>query len=781
MRTIVFATLIFVVSTFSHAQSLLPYRNPALSTDERVADLMRRMTMEEKIGQLICPLGWPMYEKYGKDSIGVSDEFKGFVSDSKGGMLWATFRADPWTKKTLETGLNPELAAKTYNTLQRYNMEHSRLGIPLILAEEAPHGHMAIGTTVFPTGIGMASTWSRETMEAVGGVIAEELRAQGAYIGYGPVVDLAREPRWSRVEETFGEDVCLSSRLSGALLKGMSPLHRGYDKGIVSTLKHFVAYGVPQGGHNGNPSAVGGERDLYENFFPAFQNAVNEGALSVMTSYNSIDGVPGTSNEKYLRQLLKEKWSFQGFVVSDLESIDGLCFTHHIAKNRREAAETALKAGVDVDLGAHCYPYLIESVNEGYIDTALINDAVKRVLKIKFDFGLFENPYIDADHVGELVGSKRNTDIALKTALQSVTLLKNENHILPLSKNVNIALVGPNADNIYNQLGDYTAPQKPESIITPFKGIENKVGKGSVTYVKGCAVRDEVFNEIDKAVNAAKEADVVVAVVGGSSARDFDTKFLETGAAVTDGQSVSDMEAGEGFDRSSLDLLGCQMDLLKALKEAGKPLIVVYIEGRPLDKVWVNENSDALITVWYPGQQGGTALADVLFGDYNPAGRLPVSVPRSAGQLPVYYNKPQPRGHDYVEMSADPLFEFGYGLSYTTFEYSDLAIVPGPESVTVSFNIKNTGGYAGEEVPQIYVTDLVASTVRPQKQLRAFDRIAIRKGETIAMKFTLSKADFMLYDRNMEQVFEPGDFLIEVGASSKDIRLKETIQISQIR
>ena len=778
MRTVVIIALICLSSVLGRGENTLPYKNPSLTIEERVTDLIGRMTTEEKVGQLICPLGWPMYIKYNSDSVGVSDEFKKFICDSKGGMLWATFRADPWTKKTLETGLNPQLAAKTYNALQRYNLENSRLGIPLILAEEAPHGHMAIGTTVFPTGIGMASTWSKETLKEVGHIIANELRAQGAMIGYGPVVDLAREPRWSRVEETLGEDVFLSSELSGALLSGMSPLHNGFDKGIISTMKHFIAYGIPQGGHNGNASVVG-ERDLYENFFSAFQNAVREGALSVMTSYNSIDGIPGTSNEKYLRKLLKDDWKFPGFVVSDLESIDGLCYTHHIAKNRKDAAEIAMKAGVDVDLGGHCYPYLIESINDGTIDIELINEAVRRILELKFKLGLFENPYVDEENAEEYVGNNENAEVALKTALQSVTLLKNNGNLLPLSKDTKIALIGPNAENIYNQLGDYTAPQNPEKIITPLKGIENKIGKEQVRYVKGCAIRDENFDEIDKAVEAALGADVVVAVVGGSSARDFDTKFLDTGAAVADRQTISDMESGEGFDRSSLDLLGNQMKLLKALKETGKPLVVVYIEGRPLDKMWANENSDALLTLWYPGQQGGEALAEVLFGDYNPAGRLPVSVPRSVGQLPVYYNKPAPRGHDYVEISADPLFEFGYGLSYTDFEYSDLSISTFTDSVTVSFKIKNSGNYDGEEVPQIYLTDIIASTVRPMKQLTGFDRVAIKTGETVDMKFNLPKEAFMLYNRDMEKVFEPGEFLIEVGASSKDIRLKEKISIAK--
>ncbi|MCQ2144057.1 MAG: glycoside hydrolase family 3 C-terminal domain-containing protein, partial [Bacteroidales bacterium] len=645
------------------------YRNPSLPTERRVRDLVSRMTVEEKVGQLICPLGWPMYEKTSDTTATYSEEYVKFIQESHGGMLWATFRADPWTKKTLENGLYPRAAANAYNALQRYAIDSTRLGIPILLAEEAPHGHMAIGTTVFPTSIGLASTWDPDLVESVGRSISEELCAVGARIGYGPVVDLAREPRWSRVEETYGEDVFLTSEMARGMIRGTSPKHNGWDKGVISTLKHFVAYGIPQGGHNGNPSYLG-ERDLRENYLPVFKAAIDEGALSVMTSYNSIDGIPTTCNKKLLGDLLKGDWGFGGFVVSDLVSIDGLYSDHHVAGSMEEAGRLALEAGVDVDLGADCYPLLVDKIKNGEISRKVLDEAVSRVLTLKFELGLFDNPYVDENV--EAVRSAAHSECALRAAREGVVLLENDG-TLPLSKDLKVAVIGPNADKMYNQLGDYTAPQPEENIITPLEGIRAKIGAKNVKYVKGCAIRDTETENIREAVKAAAASDVAIVFVGGSSARDFDTRFKETGAAVATAETVSDMEAGEGFDRASLDLLGLQQDLLKAIKATGKPMVVVYIEGRPLDKAWARENANALLTQFYPGEAGGEAVADVLFGDYNPAGRLPISVPRSVGQLPVFYNKPFPAGHDYVEMSAAPLYAFGYGLSYPPFPYACLA------------------------------------------------------------------------------------------------------------
>ena len=748
------------------------YKDASKGSEERADDLLARMTLEEKLGQLLCPLGWPMYEKVsgqaGNDdaAVRISDAYRDFIQNQHGGMLWATFRADPWTRKTLETGLNPQLSAQAYNALQHYAIDSTRLGIPIILAEEAPHGHMAIGTTVFPTSIGLSATWDTELVEEVGQVIGKELMAQGGTIGYGPVIDLSREPRWSRVEETYGEDVYLTSQMASAMVRGTS------SEGVISTLKHFVAYGIPEGGHNGSPSHIG-PRDLEENVLPTFKAAIDAGALSVMTSYNTIDGIPTTCNEELLTGVLHDRWNFKGFVVSDLESIDGIFTSHHVAKDRVEAGEMALKAGVDVDLGAHCFALLKESVESGRLDVSFVDRAVKRVLIRKFEAGLFDNPYLPEDSAAE-VRSAANVAVAAQAARESVTLLKN-NGVLPLRAGTRIALIGPNADNQYNQLGDYTAPQAPENVVTMLEGLQN--AGAAVTYVKGCAIRDTKSADIAAAVQAARRADVTVVVVGGSSARDFKTKYIDTGAAVVDETSVSDMEAGEGFDRSTLGLLGLQPQLLKELKATGKPLVVVYIEGRPLDKNWAEENADALLTLWYPGGEGGTALADVLLGRYNPAGRLSVSVPRSVGQIPVYYNRKVPYSHDYVEESASPLYPFGYGLSYTTFEYKNL-LVSGSNinSITVTVDVTNTGNMAGDEVVQVYIRDLVASTARPRKQLCAFRRVKnIPAGQTVTVTLPLERSAFELVNPAMQRVVEAGDFEIQVGASSEDIRLTQTL------
>ena len=741
------------------------YKDASRPAEERADDLIRRMTVDEKLGQLLCPLGWPMYEKVSADSVTISDKYRDFIQNQHGGMLWAVFRADPWTRKTLENGLDPTLAAKAYNALQRYAMDSTRLGIPIILAEEAPHGHMAIGTTVFPTSIGLASTWDTELVEKVGETIGTELQAQGATIGYGPVIDLSREPRWSRVEETYGEDVHLTSEMASAMVRGTS------SKGVISTLKHFVAYGVPEGGHNGNPSIIG-ERDLKENVLPTFKAAIDAGALSVMTSYNSLDGIPTTCNKELLTGVLHDEWNFKGFVVSDLESIDGIARDHRVAASKQEAGELSLEAGVDVDLGANCFSLLRESVESGRVSRKTLDRAVKRVLLRKFEAGLFDNPYVDESAAAGLVRTPEHVEVAAQAAREGVVLLEN-NGILPLSKGTRIALIGPNADNQYNQLGDYTAPQAEDHVVTMLEGLQAK--GADVRYVKGCAVRDTRDNQIAQAVIATMLSDVAVVVVGGSSARDFKTKYIDTGAAVVDEKSVSDMEAGEGFDRASLELLGLQNELLRAVKATGKPVVVVYVEGRPLDKNWAAEKADALLTMWYPGGEGGTALADVLFGDYNPAGRLPVSVPRNVGQLPVYYNKKNPRGHDYVEMSADPLYPFGYGLSYTTFEYSGFTVSGTVPNIEVTLRVKNTGSRDGDEVVQLYVIDPLASTVRPRKQLRAFDRVFVKAGETRPVTLKLGPDAFSLVNAAGDTVIEHGDFLLEVGASSADIRLKETI------
>ena len=763
---------------FTQSSPSLPaYKDPSLSIDIRLSDLLSRMTLEEKVGQLLCPLGWEMYEIHGSE-VHPSGKFKQLIKERNAGMLWATYRADPWTKKTLANGLNPELSAKAGNALQKYVMENTRLGIPMFLAEEAPHGHMAIGATVFPTGIGMAATWSPELVKEVGQVIAKEIRSQGGHISYGPVLDLTRDPRWSRVEETFGEDPVLSGILGASMVDGLGGGNLSQKYATIATLKHFLAYAVPEGGQNGNYASVG-IRDLHQNFLPPFRKAIDAGALSVMTSYNSIDGIPCTSNHYLLTQLLRNEWKFRGFVVSDLYSIEGIHESHFVALTKENAAIQSVTAGVDVDLGGDAYTNLCHAVQSGQIDKAVIDTAVCRVLRMKFEMGLFEHPYVDPKIAAKTVRRKEHIELARKIAQSSITLLKNENSILPLSKTINkVAVIGPNADNRYNMLGDYTAPQEDSNVKTVLDGILTKLSPSRVEYVRGCAIRDTTVNEIEQAIEAARRSEVVIVVVGGSSARDFKTSYKETGAAVAEEGSVSDMECGEGFDRASLSLLGRQQELLESLQKTGKPLIVVYIEGRPLEKNWASEYADALLTAYYPGQEGGNAIADVLFGDYNPSGRLPISVPRSVGQIPVYYNKKAPRNHDYVEVSSSPLYSFGYGMSYTTFEYSDLQVVQkSARCFEVSFKVKNTGKYDGEEVSQLYMRDEYASVVQPMKQLKHFERFYLSKGEEKLIVFTLAAEDLSIINQALEQIVESGTFQVMIGSSSDDIRLEGSILV----
>ena len=740
-----------------------------------VESLLSQMTLEEKCGQLSCPIGFNFYGKDG-DSIWLDDGFLGMMDTMPLGSCWAVLRADPWSRKTVETGLHPKESARLLNMMQRHAVEHTRLGIPLLFCEETPHGHMAVGTIVFPTGIGQASTWDAGLLEQMGEVMGREVRLQGAQVGYGPVLDIARDPRWSRVEETFGEDPYLSGVLGAAVVKGM-------QKNVCATLKHLAAYGIPQGGHNAATAEVGPNR-LMTDYLPSFEKAICEGgAKTVMTSYNTIDGVPCSANQWLLQEVLRNSWDFKGVVFSDLNAVNAIYATQHVAADPAEAAALALKAGVDIDLGGYNYGgFLKEALRRGLVTESDIDKAVRHVLQLKYDLGLFDNPYVDEALAEREVGSEENAQLAKQVALESAVLLKNDG-ILPFGEQIKkVAVIGPNADNMYNQLGDYTAPQDSDRIVTMFEGIRDK-GRAEVLYAKGCAIRDENDADINEAVRTAQKADVVVLVVGGSSARDFKTSYEDTGAAIVD-EHLSDMDCGEGYDRSTLNLLGKQEELMQRIYATGKPVVTVYIQGRPLDMNLAAEKSNALLTLWYPGMEGGSALADILWGDYNPAGRLPISVPRSVGQIPVYYS--QPAMGDYVEESAEPLYPFGYGLSYTQFEYSDFRVEPvkamsfqrgnvgkrGSMADTVCIvtcTVKNTGSYDGDEVVQLYVRDEVASIAPASKLLKGFQRVHINKGEAKQISFYLTERDLAVYSVEKDWHFEAGEFTIMVGKSSEEI------------
>lgn len=764
----------------SMAQTL--YKDPSASVEDRVADLLNQMTLEEKIGQLCYPTGWEMYAKTGNNNAVPSNAFKEKMGTLPLGGFWATLRADPWTRKTLRTGLNPELAAHALNRLQKYTIENTRLGIPLFFAEECMHGHMAIGTTVFPTGLAQGSTWNPTLIHEMAEAIAREARLQGAHIGYGPILDLAREPRWSRVEETYGEDPLLIAKLGSAFIQGLQGNDIRDGRHVYATPKHFAAYGVPQGGHNGQKASIG-FRELFSEHLEPFRVAVEAGAKTVMTSYNSINGIPATAHQFLLKDILREQWGFNGFVFSDLGSIEGIAGTHRVAPNVKYAAAMALQAGVDADLGGNAYGRnLLQALEEDLVTMKDIDNAVSNILRLKFEMGLFENPYVDPNEAERLVGSEPHRQLARKVAREGTVLLKNSNNLLPLSKEIgSIAVIGPNADNVYNQLGDYTAPQERGGVATVLDGIKNAVSSRTlVRYAKGCAIRDTTQSDIQEAVEIAAQSDAIVLVVGGSSARDFKTEYIETGAAAVSDEGMellSDMESGEGYDRSSLDLLGDQEELMNALSDTGKPLIVIYIQGRPLNMNNASEKADALLTAWYPGQEGGSAIADILFGDYNPAGRLPISVPRSVGQLPVYYSLG--RQADYVEEKSAPLYAFGYGLSYTSFHYDNLSVEVEDDRVKIACTVINTGGRDGEEVVQLYIRDNVSSVVTPPIQLKDFQRVGIRKGESKQVEFIVTKEHLRMYNIAMQRVVEPGEFTVMIGAASNDIRLQGSFWMTE--
>ncbi len=719
---------------------LLALSLTSCSKKDPIGELISQMTIEEKCGQLSCPIGFNFYGKEG-DSLWLSEDFVARMDTMPLGSCWAVLRADPWSQKTVETGLHPWESARMLNMMQRHAVEQTRLGIPLLFCEETPHGHMAVGTTVFPTGIGQASTWDVALLERMGEVMGEELRLQGAHVGFGPVLDIARDPRWSRVEETLGEDPYLSGVLGTAIVQGM-------QKHVAATLKHLAAYGIPQGGHNAANAEVGRNR-LVNDYLPSFERPVRNGAKSVMTAYNTIDGVPCTANEWLLQEVLRHSWGFKGVVFADLNAVNALYATHHVAADPAEAAAMALKAGVDVDLGGYNYGgFLKEALERRLITEMEIDHAVRHVLQLKEDLGLFENPYVDEALAENGVGTPEHAQIAKQVALESTILLKN-NGILPLGDQVRkVAVIGPNADNLYGQLGDYTAPQDPDRVVTMLEGIRDK-GRAVV-------------------VEEPRSADVIVLVVGGSSARDFKTSYEDTGAAIVE-ETPSTMDCGEGYDRSSLKLLWGQEELMQRVYAMGKPVVTVYIQGRPLDMNLANAQSDALLTMWYPGMEGGAALADILWGDYNPSGKLPISVPRSIGQIPVYYSQPQTG--DYVEESAKPLFPFGYGLSYTEFQYGDLRaeyVQKHDTVVEVRGTVSNVGTCDGDEVVQLYVRDEQSSIVNAGKLLKGFQRVSLKAGESAEVVFYITGKDLSFYNTQKGWHFEPGEFVFSIRGDSRE-------------
>lgn len=751
----------------------MEYKNPSLSIAERVADLLAQMTLEEKIGQLLQPFGWKTYTKVNGD-VQLTDTFKEAIANGGVGSLYGVLRADPWTEVTLETGLSPREGAEVTNLIQRYAMEHTRLGIPILLGEECSHGHMAIGNTVFPVPLSIGSSWNIELFQQVCQAVAAETRAQGGAATYSPVLDVTRDPRWGRTEECFGEDPYLISEMAIAAVKGLQGDSLNTDHTILATLKHFVAYGSPDGGRNADTVRMG-MRELMEKDLLPFQRAVAAGAKSIMTAYNEIDGVPCTSSKELLTHILRESWGFDGFVITDCGAMSQLRHGHQICETEEEAASISLKAGVDMEMSGETFgQYLQSALDQQLIAVSDLDLAVERILRLKFELGLFERSYVDPALAEQVIGQSSHRELARQAAREGIVLLKNKEQSLPLSPSRGkIAVIGPNANNMYNQLGDYTSPQEREQIVTVLDGVRAKCsGLSEVVYAPGCRVKDPSREGFEAAIEAAATADTIIAVVGGSSARDFGegTIDLKTGAAViTDTFMLSDMDCGEGFDRAQLNLCGVQLELLQKLHSLGKKLIVVYINGRPIVEPWIDEHADAIVEAWYPGQEGGHAIADILFGDYNPSGRLTLSIPKHLGQLPVYYNKKRSRGHRYLETDFHPQYVFGYGLSYTSYHYDNLQLDQSSISVggtcTVSVDVTNTGDVAGQEVVQLYIKDCVSTISRPEKELKGFCKIVLEPGEKRTVHFTITSQELQFVSADLTWIVEPGRFEIHTGSN----------------
>ena len=759
----------------------MKFKDASLPVQKRVDDLLRRMTLEEKIGQLSQELAWKAHtRKNGKAE--VTDDFKKMLSGNGLGSLYGVLRADPWTGVTLESGIGVREGTEAVNAIQRFAIENTRLGIPLIFNEECSHGHMAIGGTVFPVPICAASSWNPSLLRQMTAATAAETRAQGGTATCSPVLDVVRDVRWGRTEETLGEDPFLIATMGAAAVRGSQgddPAGGSLDndRAIIATIKHFAAHGWPEGGHNAGPAHFG-MRELREVCLAPFKACVEAGAESVMSAYSEIDGDPCSGSRWLLTDLLRSEWGFKGFVVSDMGAVGVLWKNHHVAPDLAHAGARALTAGVDVEMtgGGFSQESIKQALKEKLITVKTIDLAVRRILRLKFLLGLFENPYADPDKAAKVVHCAEHRQLAREVARQGIVLLKNENGILPLKKNIgSIAVIGPNANEIYNQLGDYTAPQPREKVASVLDGIRAAVSKQTkVNFAKGCGVRNPSKEGFAAAIAAAKASEVAVVVVGGSSARDFGQYAVtETGAAVPDKSLLNDMECGEGVDLASLELQGVQTDLLKEIHATGVPVIVVMTSGRPYAINWAAEHAAAIVEAWYPGQEGGHAVADVIFGDCNPAGRLPVSVPRSAAQLPVYYSAKSQGRPDYVDMKAAPLYEFGFGLSYTAFKYENLKIAPKKikpnGTAKVSVAVTNTGKRAGDEVVQLYIRDDYASLTRPVRELKGFERISLQPGETKTVKFTLGPEQLQFLDAKMKPVVEPGTFIIMVGGNQKDV------------
>lgn len=762
----------------------IAYKNTELSAEERVEDLLGRMTLREKLAQLGS--AW-VFELLSDLQF---DRTKADVVMGDGlGQI---------TRVAGASNVDPTSGAALANAIQRYLVEETRLGIPAIVHEECCAGYMAHGATCFPQIIGLASTWEPKLAQQMAEAVRAQMKAGGAHQGLSPVIDVTRDPRWGRVEETFGEDPYLVTRMGVSFVRGL----QGDDwrEGIIATAKHFVGYGMPEGGMNWAPVHIA-PREMHETYLLPFEAAVKEANLqSLMNAYHELDGVPCAASEWLLNDLLRDEWGFDGTVVSDYFSVNEIQKAHKISEGKGHSAEIALAAGIDIELpSTDCYGSPLEdAIANGCVDVALIDRSVRRHLRQKFALGLFENPYVDVEAAASVFDTPEQRALARDIAHKSFVLLKNEDNLLPLTKTAkSIALIGPNADSKRNMVGDYAyvchietlmeqrtggvnafSIPMPEGLtlegsFMPMKTIAEALRErlpdgATLNYAHGCNINDDDRSGFDAAVEAAQKSDVAIMVVGGRS-------------GLTD-----ECTCGEFRDRADIWLTGVQHDLIKAVHATGTPIVLVLINGRPLSITWEAENVPAILEAWLPGEEGADALVDVLFGDVSPSGKLPITFPRHVGQIPTFASHKPSGGKshakvEYVNLSNKPLWPLGYGLSYTTFEMDNLrvdeAVVSADQTIHIHVDVTNTGDCAGEEVVQLYVRDEIASVTRPLKELKGFGRVSLQAGETKTVTFGLPVKLLAFYDRKMRFVVEPGRVKLMVGNSAENLPCQTTIEI----
>ena len=755
------SVLLILNSCTKNQQKQPAFRDKALPVEERVADLLSRMTLEEKVAQTTS------YNRQENvyDSLGqFTDEvLKEFAKDGVGIMRFGRLLDQP-----------PYTQTEIINATQKYIIENNSHGIPTLFYGEALHGYMAEGATVFPSAIGLASTWDTELVEEIYSVAALEMRARGITVAFTPVLGLARDARWGRTGETYGEDPYLVSRMGVASVKGLQGEFYPYDKyHVIATAKHYAVHSQPVGGTWCAPADFS-ERTIREQFLYPFEVAVKEAKVGcIMATYNEINGIPINADHKLMTGILRDEWGFDGFVCSDLTSVDQLFTSHNVAADTAEAGRIAIQAGLDLEnaRGIHCYRTLAEQFREGLIPEWVLDTAVTRILKAKFLLGLFEDPYVDPTHVGTVTNTETHKALALETAHKSIILLKNENSLLPLDEKKirNLAVIGPNAAELH--FGAYS--HEPRVGIHVLKGIQDFAeGKFNVHYAEGCKItlRPGSFWEninpqlnnpesdaalIKEAVGVVKKCDVALLVLGGNES--------------TCREAWAEDHIG---DRADLNLIGKQDELVQACLETGKPVIVLLLNERPLTVNYIEENVPAILEGWYLGQETGTAVADVVFGKVSPGGKLPITFPRSVGQLPVFYNRKNTRHKNYLFLENKPLFPFGHGLSYTTFEYNNFRLseetISPDQETEVTVEVTNTGDVIGDEVVQMYIRDMISSVTRPVKELKGFKRITLEPGETKKVALSITPEKLQFYNINMKRVVEPGKFEIMVGTSSVD-------------